>query len=62
MRNKVNPIARLEFWMQQKCGVNYKLTAKKKLMNIGPCINRPFNGVNGVTPCLKQEVMKQLFQ
>jgi hypothetical protein len=26
--------------------------AKKKLMNIGPCMNRPFNGVNGVTPCL----------
>ena len=31
-----------------------KLTAKKKLMNIGPCMNRPFNGVNGATPCLKQ--------
>jgi hypothetical protein len=32
-----------------------KLTAKKKLMNIGPCMNRPFNGVNGVTSCLKQD-------
>jgi hypothetical protein len=29
-----------------------KLTAKKTLMNIDPCMNRPFNGVNGVTPCL----------
>jgi len=32
-----------------------KLTAKKKLMNMGPCMNRPFNGVNGVTSCLKQD-------
>jgi hypothetical protein len=30
-----------------------KLTAKKKLMNIGAWMNRPFNGVSGVTPCLK---------
>jgi len=31
-----------------------KLTAKKKVMNIVPCMNRPFHRVNGVTPCLKK--------
>ena len=34
----------------------YKLTAKKKLMNIGPWMNRPFNGVNGLTPLLMEEI------
>jgi hypothetical protein len=29
------------------------LTAKKKLMNIGPWNSIPFSGVNGLTPCLK---------
>ena len=40
-----------------------KLTAKKKLMNIVPCMNRPFHRVNGVTPCLKKnsnETIKNL--
>jgi hypothetical protein len=39
-----------------------KLTAKKKLMNIGPWIRSPFIGVSGLTPCLKwrQKTKKKL--
>ena len=34
------------------------LTAKKKLMNIGPWISIPFSGLNGLTPCLKEKYQK----
>lgn len=34
------------------------LTAKKKLMNIGPWIRIPFSGLNGLTPCLKEKYQK----